>query len=100
MRQLGPGPGLQFLVTVVKQFTQSLVYPEPVLSRRGDRHRRQRQLEVVPEPLLALAQRFLGSLPVGDVTRQGHNEASAPLPEPLAPDLDREDCSILAAVPG
>src|SRR5919204_218435 len=29
------------------------------------------------EPLLALAQRFLGPLPLGDVPRQGHEESSA-----------------------
>src|SRR5580704_16869770 len=50
--------------------------------------------------MLSLAQRFLGALAFGNVPHHGHPETAAALPERLAPDLDREDSSILAAVSG
>ena len=37
------------------------------------------------EPPLALAQRLLGPLALGDVPGQGHREAAAALPERLGP---------------
>src|SRR3954453_2484034 len=52
------------------------------------------------EPLLALAQRLLGPLVLGDVPGQGHSEPAATLPERPAPDLDREHRPVLPPVAG
>ncbi len=59
-----------------------------------------RVLERAAEPLLALAQRLLGPLPVGDVPRQRHGALLATVPEGFAPDFDRKARPLLATVSG
>ena len=52
------------------------------------------------EPPLALAQRLLGPLVLGDVPGQGHREPASTLPERSAPDLDREHRPVVPPVAG